>query len=573
MPSLNWIGKEAVVNHHLEVPFRLLQDVPDLACGDPGSGNFIVEGDNLIALKALLPYYAGKVKCIYIDPPYNTGNEGWAYNDNVNSPAIRKWLGETVGKEGETLDRHDRWLCMMYPRLALLREFLADDGILFVSIDDIELPALRMILDEMFPHAQAKNRLACFVWETAGNFDNQAKVKIAHEYVLAYSKSFENCPPPPVIDLSVGPDSKLFRPEIRNTIVKNGPKNPVSSIVLPPGFPADFDTGVVPARSDKWPHYPEPLVVREGKLSRPAVASSGWASKAILSNFIAGGFQPVKDTKGQLTRFVVTASGAIEAVKVRSEAQSHVVSVIRDVGSTQSTSEALKDMGVRFAFPKPVSLVRYLISMVADKSAIVLDSFAGTGTTGHAVLQMNKDDPESQRRFILVQMPFENIEPTDTDTNLCRELTAKRIAATANGYTNSKGEVIPGLGGGFRYLRLGDALFDGYGRINEARIRFGQLARYVYFFETGEPLPRGRVSAKTPLLGIHQGRAVYLLYNGILKDRSVGGGNVLTSETLALLPAHDGPKVVYAAGCRFSRARLEREGITFKQTPYAIRTR
>ena len=125
MPTLNWIGKEAVVNHHLRVPFRLLKDVPDLACGDPGSGNLIVHGDNLEALKALLPYYAGQVKCIYIDPPYNTGNEGWAYNDNVNSPVIRDWLGKTVGKEGDTLDRHDRWLCMMYPRLALLKTFSA----------------------------------------------------------------------------------------------------------------------------------------------------------------------------------------------------------------------------------------------------------------------------------------------------------------------------------------------------------------------------------------------------------------------------------------------------------------
>ena len=136
MPTLNWIGKDAVINHHLEVPFRLLKDVPELGCGDPGSGNLIVEGDNLVALKALLPCSKGKVKCICIDPPYNTGNEGWAYNDNVNSPAIKKWLGETVGKEGETLDRHDRWLCMMYPRLALLREFLSEDGSIWVSMDD-----------------------------------------------------------------------------------------------------------------------------------------------------------------------------------------------------------------------------------------------------------------------------------------------------------------------------------------------------------------------------------------------------------------------------------------------------
>src|SRR5215211_2349711 len=150
MPTLNWIGKQAVVNHHREVPFHLLKDVPELSCGDPGSGNLIVEGDNLIALKALLPYYAKQVKCIYIDPPYNTGNEGWVYNDNVDSPVIRKWLGKVVGDEASDLSRHDKWLCMMYPRLKLLREFLIKDGLIIVSIDDFEVSRLRLLMDEIF---------------------------------------------------------------------------------------------------------------------------------------------------------------------------------------------------------------------------------------------------------------------------------------------------------------------------------------------------------------------------------------------------------------------------------------
>lgn len=150
MPTLNWIGKQAVLTHHKDVPYRLLEAVPELSCGPADSGNLIVQGDNLHALKALLPRYAGQVKCIYIDPPYNTGNEGWAYNDNVNSPEIRKWLGEVVGKEGETLDRHDRWLCMMYPRLVLLKQFLREDGAIFISIDDNEVASLRSVMDEVF---------------------------------------------------------------------------------------------------------------------------------------------------------------------------------------------------------------------------------------------------------------------------------------------------------------------------------------------------------------------------------------------------------------------------------------
>ncbi len=148
MPSLNWIGKDAVVKHHKDVPFRLLEPVQSLSCGDAESGNLIVQGDNLLALKALLPRYAGQVKCIYIDPPYNTGNEGWIYNDNVNSAEIKRWLGEVVGKEGETLDRHDRWLCMMYPRLMLLKQFLREDGVILVSLDDVESGHLRLLMDD-----------------------------------------------------------------------------------------------------------------------------------------------------------------------------------------------------------------------------------------------------------------------------------------------------------------------------------------------------------------------------------------------------------------------------------------
>src|SRR5437868_3260442 len=189
MPTLNWIGKQAVVNHHHEVPFHLLKDVPELSCGDPGSGNLIVQGDNLVALKALLPYYAKQVKCIYIDPPYNTGNEGWIYNDNVNSPVIRQWLGKVVGKEGETLDRHDRWLCMMYPRLSLLKQLLADDGILFVSINDIEGGPLELITREIFG---SRNFFARLIWNTEGNTDNQLEVKINHEYILMFLKDVKS---------------------------------------------------------------------------------------------------------------------------------------------------------------------------------------------------------------------------------------------------------------------------------------------------------------------------------------------------------------------------------------------
>ncbi|HUT61497.1 MAG TPA: site-specific DNA-methyltransferase, partial [Phycisphaerae bacterium] len=185
MPTLNWIGKEAVVEHHRQVPYHLLRCDRKLSVGDPGSGNLLVQGDNLLALKALLPYYAGKVKCIYIDPPYNTGDENWVYNDNVNSPEIRRWLGQVVGREAEDLSRHDKWLCMMYPRLALLRQFLRSDAMIFVSIDEREIANLRLLMDEIFGSGNAMGTL---VWKRRSSSAMRGTpLSIDHEYVLAYA--------------------------------------------------------------------------------------------------------------------------------------------------------------------------------------------------------------------------------------------------------------------------------------------------------------------------------------------------------------------------------------------------
>ncbi|MAS09023.1 site-specific DNA-methyltransferase [Salinisphaera sp.] len=557
MPTLNWIGKDAVVRHHEDVPYRLLEPVPELSHTDPNapddSGNLIVQGDNLHALKALLPRYAGQVKCIYIDPPYNTGNEGWVYNDNVNSPEIRQWLHETVGKEGEDLSRHDKWLCMMYPRLVLLKQFLSDDGAIFVSIDDDEIHHLRSLMDEIFGR---NRRMATFSWRTAGNFDNQAKIKISHEYILMYSLQPEIFPHPPVVDPSTGEQSKLNRPEIRNTIVKNGPKNPISNVVLPLGFPADFDEGEIQERNQTWPHIDKKITVSNGKLSNEVTVRSGWSSKRLLENFIAAGMQPVRDTKNQLTRFVLTSNGAIESIKKR-ETPSHVISSLTDFGSTQAASADLAHLGISFSYPKPVELISYLISLIYDKECLVLDSFAGSGTTGDALLKQNAEDG-GNRKFILVEM----------DENIAGTVTAERIRRVASGYTNAKGTPVAGLGGSFQYCRLSDApLFNATGAVRDD-VRFDQLAEFVWFSETGSGFAG---QADSPLIGVDaDNRAIYLLYNGILKDRTAGGGNVLTHALLAELPAHDGPKVIYAAACRIGERRLAAANIVFKQTPYAI---
>ena len=194
MPILQWIGKEKVVNHHLEVPCHVLSrtysfDEEGQKEKDNGSENMVIHGDNLLALKSLLPQYEGRVKCIYIDPPYNTGNEGWVYNDAVNDPVIKRWLGEVVGKEGEDLSRHDKWLCMMYPRLRLLQRLLSDDGVIFISIDDREQVRLRMICDEIFGE---RNFLAQFIWQKRTSPDMRKLVSTSHEYICAYCKDIVN---------------------------------------------------------------------------------------------------------------------------------------------------------------------------------------------------------------------------------------------------------------------------------------------------------------------------------------------------------------------------------------------
>ncbi|SED35302.1 site-specific DNA-methyltransferase (adenine-specific)/adenine-specific DNA-methyltransferase [Burkholderia sp. WP9] len=562
MPALQWIGKEAVTQHHKDIPFRLIEPVPEISAGQEDTGNLVIRGDNLEALKALLPRYSGQVKCVYIDPPYNTGNEAWMYNDNVNSPEIRRWLGEVVGKEGETLDRHDRWLCMMYPRLLLLKQFLASDGVIFVSIGDDELHHLRALMDEIFG---VKRRLTTFVWRTDGNFDNQAKIKNCHEYILAYAMSPELFPFPKLVDPSVGGNSKLNRDKIQNTIVKNGPKNPVSDVTLPAGFPASIECANISARTDKWPRYEHDVLIENGALVRAVVASSGWSSKDILLQFIQNGFEAVKDSKGQQTRFVLTHTGAIESIKER-QAASHVISVISGVGSTQSQSAELEELGFKFPFPKPVDLLKYLFSMIDTTEGIFLDSFAGSGTTGHAVLKKNAEDG-GKRRFILVEL----------SEKIAQTVTAPRLKAICEGYRTSKGVDVPGLGGGFQFCHLSDrALFATDGAIR-SDVTFDELAEFVWFVETGTGV--GMTSqrpgqARSPLLGVFDGRAVFLFYNGILKDRSDAGGNVLNARTLAImdeiLPHFGGARVVYGARSRFDKSKLSQLNLTFNQLPYEL---
>ena len=546
MPTLNWIGKDAVVNHHHDVPFHLLKDVPDLSVGDPGSGNLIVQGDNLVALKALLPYYAGQVKCIYIDPPYNTGNEGWVYNDNVNAPLIRDWLGKTVGREAEDLSRHDKWLCMMYPRLALLKRFLSEDGSIWISMDDSEAALLRMLMDEIFGRDRF---VACNVWQKRYSRENREAIGDVHEYLFVYAMNPER-----------------FK-EARNRVPLTETQG---KIYKNPGNDPRGRWRAIPMTAQGWrPNQMYDIVTPAGVVHKPP---EGRCWSMIESEFkkllVAGRIYFGKDDKSQpnVIRFLSEVDGFVPWTWWPHEEVGHTDEARKEIQSLFETQTA-------FDTPKPTRLLERVFQIATNPGDLILDSFAGSGTSGHAVLQLNKQHG-GNRRFILIEM----------ETKIAREVTAERVRRVAQGYTSVKGETVEqALGGGFRFCELGEPLFDERGQIRDS-VRFADLARHVYFTETGEPLPEvgsapvralsphgDTTNRRTPLVGVYKGVAIYLLFNGILGDKSSNGGNVLTRSVLAKLPPFDGPKVIYGAGCLLGEARLQSERIIFRQTPYEVK--
>lgn len=576
MPTLNWIGKEAVVKHHKDVPFRLLEPVIEFSCGDADSGNLLVQGDNLDALKSLLPRYGGKVKCIYIDPPYNTGNESWIYNDNVNSPEIKKWLGDVVEKEGVTLDRHDRWLCMMYPRLLLLKQFLREDGLIFVSIDDNEQQSLRWIMDEIF---QSRNFVTQFVWNTEGHTDNQFHIKVNHEYVVCYAKNVQAATFGHVVDPNTREGSNLWAGFAENSITKNGPANPPSEITLPIGFPVAVDCIGLPATdvpnglidamlNEKLSSNPlkrrfgkvqfpvrfDEMVSANGALVKECRVFSGWANARKLAAFIKNKCLPILDEDGSQIRFYLSESGVIYYRRERGDKARNILSVLRGFSTTEKMRSELERMGLHFKYPKPKELVQYIIKVASEDGDLIMDSFAGSGTTGHAAMELSRDG--FPRNFILIEM----------DKNTASEVTSRRLKNVSQGYVSTDGVEVAGTDIGFQFYRLSkEPLFCANGQIRED-VSFSQLAEFVWFAETGIGFTG---SPTTPLLGIHEGRAIYLLYNGILNDKALGGGNVLTGPVFDVLPQFKGPKVIYAAANRMGM-RLTRENAIFKQTPYAL---
>lgn len=507
MPILHWLDKDKAIKQVSQAPYRLLFEDPKFSYGSQDSQNLLIQGDNLLALKALLPYYASKVKCVYIDPPYNTGSAFEHYDDNLE---------------------HSKWLEMMYPRLELLRELLSEDGSIWISIDADESHYLKVICDEIFGR---KNFIDEVVWQRSYAPINLKKtLSRSHDTILVYAKNLQG------FELN-----KLPRSEEANSRYKN-PDND------PRGVWKSGDLSVGPAVEKNIYEVATP----SGRKVMPPSGRSWVLSQERFHEFLADDriwFGPKGDSVPSVKRFLTEAKDGITPMTWWP---------YQEVGHNQDAKKEIKELnlGEVFGTPKSEKLIQRILTLATNEGDLVLDSFLGSGTTAAVACKMN-------RRFIGIEMG----EHAKTH---CAARLQKVIDGEQGGISK---DVNWQGGGGFRFYNLGEAIFDEGGQINK-NIRFEHLAAHIWFYETKSPFSQ---KEKSPLLGIHEGVAYYLLFNGILGDKSVSGGNVLTSKTLAKiledLPNFNGPKVIYGETSRLGISRLKEDKIIFKQTPYDIKAR
>jgi len=545
MPSLNFKGKALVQNFHLLVPYHELKPVKSKSLTDKVSlhDNLVVHGDNLKALKSLLPYYHGKVNCIYIDPPYNTGNEDWAYNDNVSSPMIQEWLGKVVDRED--LTRHDKWLCMMLPRLKLLRELLTDDGVIFVSIDEVEVHRLRCLMDEVFGE---ENLLATFVRKrrlSTGMRDQP--ISPDHEYVVAYARTIGS------VDLS----GTQRRPEDYPFEDK---KSRYRSTDLTVGMGKDL-------RPHQYYAITEPETRK--KYRPPETRVWRFEPKTMDKEIRAGNIIWPSTGAGRMTRpRYKTRYSPDEAnqnpVSTWMEGRGSVENPPEDVrvlrsGLNQEATRELREIGLEgeFAYPKPVSLLRSLIDLATRKDSVVLDCFAGTGTTGHAVLAANQADGGS-RRFVLIEAG-----------NFADEITAERLRRVIEGVPKAKDEELrKGLGGSFSFVEVGHPMQLETLLKAEKLPSYTDLAGYIFYTSTGEDFDAGRINRKTGFIGESAQYDVYLLYEPELDYLK---NTALTLDMARSLPRGSGKKrLVFAPTKYLDSIHLDEHRIEFCQLPFEI---
>ena len=579
MPTLEWIGKSKVINHHQDVPFRVLErkysfDENGQHSEDNGSENMIIRGDNLEALKALLPRYEGRVKCIYIDPPYNTGNEGWVYNDNVNDPKIKKWLGEVVGKEGEDLTRHDKWLCMMYPRLKLLQKLLAEDGAIFISIDTNELYNLKSICDEIMG-------ANCFVsdisWQRVYCPRNDSKgIPSEVDHILVYSKAPGWTPER--LERTADMDEKYSAPDGDMNVWTSAPahapgapthqgmvyaiQHPITGeLMYPPiGRCWTFGQDKMLERISEWNEYELREIddfdkrneICRGAMTSPTpqkaimlVSDSEDSRKKSQSRYDAGSWPLLYFTSG--------GKGGMRCKKYLCDMPGKIITNLWHFAEVGHTDEALKELKkifkgkVVFDTPKPSRLIERILQIIGDDNAIVLDSFAGSGTTAHAVLNMNKADG-GHRKFILVEM-----------MDYADSITAERAKRVIHGYGEGK-TCVEGTGGNFSFYDLGEPLM--HGDVLNENVGVDKIREYVYFTDTKAPLSEPHPD-EPYFMGVHVGSAYYFYY----EKQAV---TTLNREFLHTVKTKTDAYVIYADLCTLSEAELEKYHITFKKIPRDI---
>jgi len=498
MPFLQFKGKSAIESYHHVVPHHRLEfdeKLSVLAKGEkPGlNGNLIIEGDNLLALKALLPTHAGRIKCVYIDPPYNTGNEGWVYNDNLTQPQFKEWIGQTVGKEGEDACRHDKWCCMMYPRLELLKQLLhPDEGIIFVSVDDNEICNLRLIMDEVFGAENWFATLCRRAMHTVRNTSKDFNLNADFVVVYASNKAWH------------GARKDRY---IRVPMDKAG------------DYPHDDHDG-------KEFYKLDPLHARNYYKPYEYTFKNGVVWKAPQGRYPAYSEETLEemDEAGEIVFTGVEPKAKRYLKDVQEGRPPDAFLSPEDVGFNSNGTTLLRQIlgGGAFPQPKPVELIHHLLLMVRDKNAIVLDSFAGSGTIGHAVLAMNKED-KGNRTFILVQQKHDSKEDEKNNMNICENITFQRVRRVIRGYAYPKrkgGKDIPlvkvdGLGGSFTYARVGDRLFGEYRDLGKKLPSFEELAKYIFYTETSRECDLKKVDAESGFIGATDasgGTSYYLLY-------------------------------------------------------------
>lgn len=527
MPTLHWIGKDKVINHHLDVPFRVLEhsygfDNGTQTSSETQSGNKIIHGDNLEALKALLPEYEGQIKCIYIDPPYNTGNEGWVYNDNVNDPKIKKWLEKVVGKEGEDLSRHDKWLCMMYPRLKLLYKLLAGDGAIFISIDDNEHANLKLICDEIFG---AGNFVTDLIWRSSDSSNNDAKqFSVDYNHTLIYSKEIGWQP------------NKLDRLPENNSHYKNPDNDPngpwfsgnVSSPNPRPNLTFDLLTPggkVISPPKNGWRWKKDRM---EEMIERKEIIFSSDETRIIKKTYL-------KDQSGIVPSNIWCD---LDETGHNRNAKYELIKIFNEL----KTSEIFKT-------PKPVKFIDKILKIATNKEDLILDSFAGSGTTAHAVLNLNKQDG-GNRKFICIEME-----------DYAETITAERVRRVIKGYGEEK-KAVEGTGGSFDFYELGQPLFDEDGNLNES-VGLPKIRNYVWYTETKTPLKEEKHEDNAHFLGKHNDTSYYFYY----ESEAI---TTLDHSFLAGIKTKSEQYVIYADNCLLTKEFMVKHHIIFKKIPRDI---